>query len=195
MSGDRGRKSADHFRGGRSMRTMWLSERSHVKSKREDDKRGNREELIYVSRPEMVENILPMLDRTKSDVPASSMVNIKGERRSMQMHIIICPFCESVHSIPMDFDAINRCGCGACYKVCGNHILENGVSDIAEELWSEEELDFIRAVPADFCNIVIEKDFERLLNLKQTLDPNGIERFCKYDLDIHLSLVWIKRLF
>jgi hypothetical protein len=112
----------------------------------------------------------------------------------MRMHIV-CPFCDSDHSIPTDFDAIHRCECGACYKVCGAHVIEKGVSDIADELWTEEELDFIRAVPVDFCNIVIEKDFEQLLNLKQALDPNGIERFCKYDVNTHLNLVWIKRLF
>ncbi len=113
----------------------------------------------------------------------------------MRNHIIVCPFCEDDHPIPRDFDAIHRCGCGACYKVCGHNALENGVSDIADELWTEGELDFIRSVPIDFCNIVVEKDFDRLLDLRQNLDPIGVERFCKYDLNIHLSLVWVKRLF
>jgi len=62
-------------------------------------------------------------------------------------------------------------------------------------LWNEEELNFVRSIPVDFCNIVIEKDFDRLLDLKQSADPLGIERFCKYDSNINLSLVWIKRLF
>lgn len=115
--------------------------------------------------------------------------------KPVRHHIIICPFCESVHRIPVDFDAIHRCQCGACYKVCGNDGLETGVSDIADELWNEEELDFIRSVPIDFCNVVVEKDFDRLLDLKQHLDPNGMERFCKYDLNLQLSLVWVKRLF
>jgi hypothetical protein len=66
---------------------------------------------------------------------------------------------------------------------------------MAEQLWNEEELDFVRSIPVDFCNIVVEGDFERLLDLKQTSDCNGIERFCKYDLNTHLSLVWVKRLF
>jgi hypothetical protein len=108
---------------------------------------------------------------------------------------IVCPFCENGHAIPADFDAIHRCDCGACYKVCGNRALENGVRDIAEEMWSEEELNFIRAVPMDFCNVVVEKEFDRLLNLKHSLDPNVLERFCKYDNDNDLSLVWVKRLF
>ncbi|MEN6486462.1 MAG: hypothetical protein ABFD98_16425 [Syntrophobacteraceae bacterium] len=73
--------------------------------------------------------------------------------------------------------------------------MENGVGDIAEQLWNEEELDFVRSIPVDFCNIVIEKDFDRLLALKQGSDPNTIERFCKYDINNHLSLVWVKRLF
>ncbi len=73
--------------------------------------------------------------------------------------------------------------------------MENGVRDIAEEMWNEEELNFIRAVPVDFCNVVIEKEFDRLLDLKRSLDPNVLERFCKYDNDNNLSLVWVKRLF
>lgn len=95
----------------------------------------------------------------------------------------------------MNLDSIHRCICGACYKVCGNQALENGVGDIAEELWNEEELNFVRSIPVDFCNIVIEKDFDRLLDLKHSSDPHGIERFCKYDVNVNLSLVWIKRLF
>ena len=118
-----------------------------------------------------------------------------GERKRMQTHIIICPFCENGHPVPNDFDSIHRCNCGACYKVCGNHSLEVGVGDIAEELWSEEELNFVRTIPMDFCNVIIEKDFDRLLDLKHSTDLNGIERFCKYDLNTHLSLVWVKRLF
>lgn len=118
-----------------------------------------------------------------------------GGRGRMQNHIIVCPFCENGHPIPLDFDSIHRCGCGACYKVCGNHALEIGVGDIAEQLWDREEFDFVRSIPIEFCNIVIEKDFDRLLDLKQTADAHGIERFCKYDINVHLSLVWVKRLF
>lgn len=113
----------------------------------------------------------------------------------MHNHIIVCPFCDNGHPIPLDFDSIHRCGCGACFKVCGNHALEVGVGDIAEHLWDREELDFVRSIPIEFCNIVIEKDFDRLLDLKETADPHGIERFCKYDINVHLSLVWVKRLF
>jgi hypothetical protein len=120
---------------------------------------------------------------------------IRGERRLMRTHIIVCPFCENGHPVPYDFDSIHRCNCGACYKICGNQLLENGVSDIAEELWSAEELDFVRSIPVDFCNVVIEKDFDRLLALKQNSDLDVVERFCKYDVDNHLSLVWVKRLF
>lgn len=119
----------------------------------------------------------------------------RNERRLMQTHVIVCPFCDNGQPVPMDFDSIHRCTCGACYKICGNHFLETGVGDIAEELWNDEELNFVRSIPVDFCNIVIEKDFDRLLSLRQHSDPLGIERFCKYDTSINLSLVWIKRLF
>lgn len=117
------------------------------------------------------------------------------EKKMLRKHIVVCPFCENGHPVPTDFDSIHRCDCGACYKVCGNHSLETGVGDIAQQLWSDEELDFVRSIPVDFCNIVIEKDFDRLLDLKQTSESLGIERFCKYDINVHLSLVWVKRLF
>ncbi len=117
-------------------------------------------------------------------------------KRGAGIHIIVCPFCENGHPVPTDFDSIHRCSCGACYKICGNDTLENGVGDIASTLWNEEELSFVRSVPVDFCNIIIEKDFDRLLDLKQASHDNcGIERFCKYDINLHLSLVWVKRLF
>ena len=117
-------------------------------------------------------------------------------RRTKGLHIIICPFCENAHSIPSDFDSIHRCICGACFKICGADMLETGVGDIASTMWSEEELSLVRSVPVDFCNIVIERDFDRLLELKRTSpDPCGIERFCKYDVNLNLSLVWVKRLF
>jgi len=117
-------------------------------------------------------------------------------RRMSSIHIIICPFCDTGHHIPTDFDSIHRCICGACFKVCGTDMLETGVGDIASTLWNEDELSLVRSVPVDFCNIVIERDFDRLLDIKHTsADPCGIERFCKFDVDLNLSLVWVKRLF
>lgn len=140
----------------------------------------------------------PMTKKTElvmKNLLKSAAYRGRSEKRLVQTHIIVCPFCENGHPVPMDFDSIHRCSCGACYKVCGNHALEHGVGDIADELWSEEELDFVRSIPVDFCNIVIEKDFDRLLDLKQTSDFNGLQRFCKFDINVHLSLVWVKRLF
>ena len=119
----------------------------------------------------------------------------RKERRLMRTHIVVCPFCENGHPVPSDFDAIHRCSCGACYKVCGKQSLEDGVGDIAEKLWSAEELDFIRSIPVDFCNVVIEKDFDRLLDLQQSSNGELVERFCKYDTDNQLNLVWVKRIF
>jgi hypothetical protein len=117
-------------------------------------------------------------------------------RRVPSVHIIVCPFCDDDHPIPSDFDSIHRCGCGACFKVCGTDMLENGVGDIANTLWNEEELSLVRSVPVDFCNVVIERDFDRLLDLRHASpEHGGIERFCKYDINLNLSLVWVKRLF
>jgi hypothetical protein len=125
-----------------------------------------------------------------------SLTSKTQARRTSGIHIIICPFCENGHPIPTDFDSIHRCTCGACFKVCGTDTLETGVGDIASTLWNEEEMSLVRTVPIDFCNIVIEKDFDRLLDLKHTSqDPFGMERFCKYDINLNLSLVWVKRLF
>jgi len=156
----------------------------------EEPRRGLASSILSPSPQEMGQCPLEERKRMLMSYPSK----IGSMRKSMKMHIV-CPFCEGDHSIPTDFDAIHRCDCGACYKVCGAHVIENGVSDIADELWSEEEMDFIRAVPVDFCNIVIEKDFEQFLNLKESMDPDGILRFCKFDMDTHLNLVWIKRLF
>lgn len=137
------------------------------------------------------------MDETKmKNVFRFAMCKTGNGRRPTGIHIIVCPFCDTGHPIPTDFDSIHRCTCGACFKVCANDTLENGVGDIASTLWNEEEFSFVRTVPVDFCNIVIEKDFDRLLDLKQaSRDCSGIERFCKYDINLNLSLVWVKRLF
>lgn len=117
-------------------------------------------------------------------------------RRAGSIHMIVCPFCDNGHSIPTDFDSIHHCTCGAGFKVCGTDMMENGVGDIANSLWNEEELGLVRSVPVDFCNIVIERDFDRLLAIRHTsTDNTGIERFCKYDVHLSLNLVWVKRLF
>lgn len=126
----------------------------------------------------------------------SISTRVPNTERVSGIHIVVCPFCDNGHPVPTDFDSIHRCTCGACYKVCATDTLENGVGDIASTLWNEEELSFVRSVPIDFCNIVIEKDFDRLLALKEnSKDHWGIERFCKYDVNLNLSLVWVKRLF
>lgn len=122
-------------------------------------------------------------------------MSMARSKRPVPKHIIVCPFCEVGQPIPTDFDAIHRCQCGACFKVCGHHAVEDSMSDIAEELWEEDELHFIRSVPMEYCNVVVERDFDRLLDLKQTADPNEISRFCKYDVGSPLSLIWVKRLF
>lgn len=109
-------------------------------------------------------------------------------------HVIICPFCQTSLPLSFDFDAIHRCECGACYKVCSQKMLEKSVQDIAWELWTEEELDFIQRVPIDVCNIVVEKEFDRLLSLKHAGGLSDLSRFCKYDSQEKLSLVWVKRL-
>jgi hypothetical protein len=133
---------------------------------------------------------------SKEKQPFRSIASKTGVERAKGIHIIICPFCENGHPIPTDFDSIHRCTCGACFKVCGTDTLETGVGDIANTLWNEDELSLVRSVPIDFCNVVIEKNFDRLLDLRHTSpDHSGIQRFCKYDVNLALNLVWVKRLF
>lgn len=110
------------------------------------------------------------------------------------MHIIVCPFCETRLPMPSDFDAVYKCECGACYKVCSLSAVEKSVCDIAGELWSEGELAFIQNVPVDVCNIIVEKDFDQLLAFREASDAVLLERFLKYNSDDKLSLVWVKRL-
>jgi len=132
----------------------------------------------------------------KDKRPLTSIVSKTVDARANGIHIIVCPFCDNGHPIPTDFDSIHRCTCGACFKVCGTDTLEMGVGAIASSLWNEDELSLVRSVPIDFCNVVIEKNFDRLLDLRHTSpDTSGIERFCKYDVNLALSLVWVKRLF
>ncbi len=139
---------------------------------------------------------MEMDDTFRNNIFKSMTVSTPNERRVYGLHIIVCPFCDNGHPVPTDFDSIHRCTCGACYKVCANNTVEYGVGSIASSLWNDDELDLVRQVPVDFCNIVVEKNFDRLLDLKQaSRDDGGIERFCKYDMNLALSLVWVKRLF
>lgn len=106
---------------------------------------------------------------------------------------IRCPFCESNHPIPLDFDLVYHCECGACYKVCSGNNIENSMVHIASEIWNDDELAFLMATESQFCDVVIERDFDRLINLKQELDDTFLPRFCNYDEHGDLNLVWIKR--
>ena len=148
----------------------------------------------------MIERIPPfggLERRSAKDVRADRFSLPSGcvsYRRVLPRHVVVCPFCEAGRPIPTDFDAIHRCSCGACFKVCGHEAVDGGVGAIAEALWSEEELDLIRAVSFEFCNVVVERGFDRLLALRHTMDPDVMERFCKFDADTPLSLVWVKRL-
>ena len=125
----------------------------------------------------------------------SMATSVRTGTRLSALHLIVCPFCQDGHPIPVDFDSIHQCRCGACFKVCGNGTLETGVGDIANTLWNEDELNYIRSIPVDFCKVIIEKDFDRLLTLRESSEYSGIERFCKFDVNDHLSLVWVKRLY
>ena len=69
----------------------------------------------------------------------SASTKVRTGSRLSPLHLIVCPFCQEGHAIPVDFDSIHQCNCGACFKVCGNETLETGVGDIANTLWSTAE--------------------------------------------------------
>ncbi len=110
-------------------------------------------------------------------------------------NVIVCPFCGAFLSFSFDFDSIHKCDCGACYKVCSNDMLEKGLRDVAGKLLREEELIFAGSIPIDMCDVVVEKNFDIFLSLTQSSDEALSSRFCKYDKEDKLSLVWVRRCF
>ena len=108
---------------------------------------------------------------------------------------VICPFCDRVHPIPTDFDSIYTCNCGACYKICGTKLLETGMTSIAREMWSSDPSALFEDEKVGFCQVVVNREFDQLISLKQTIDDRSEIRFCKYDPSEELALVWMKRPF
>jgi hypothetical protein len=43
------------------------------------------------------------------------------------------------------------------------------------------------------CQVVVNREFERLISLKQSVGGAGEMRFCKYDPSAELALVWLRR--
>ena len=136
----------------------------------------------------------------------------------MILHIV-CPFCDREHPIPLDFDDVYDCGCGACYRICSSTLLEKGMNPIDSHNWDDNHLMY-SAEPLDkprqttvggiwggnplplfedeemgLCQVVVDREFDQLISLKQCMDDISEMRFCKYDPSAELALVWMKRPF
>ena len=44
-----------------------------------------------------------------------------------------------------------------------------------------------------FCQVVVNREFDRIIALKQSVDEASQMRFCKYNPSAELALVWMKR--
>jgi hypothetical protein len=106
---------------------------------------------------------------------------------------IVCPFCERKHPIPMDFDDVYTCDCGACYRICSSNLLENGLTLIAKEVWETDYLPLPEEEEMGFCQVVVNREFDQLISLRQSMGEPSEMRFCKYDPSAELALVWLKR--
>ena len=106
---------------------------------------------------------------------------------------IICPFCDRKHPIPTDFDNIYACDCGGCYRVCGSDLLESGMSALSGENWGNEYLILPDEEELGFCEVVVNREFDQLISLKQSMDEAAEMRFCKYNPSAELALVWMKK--
>jgi hypothetical protein len=105
---------------------------------------------------------------------------------------IVCPFCEKKHPIPTDFNCVYTCNCGASYKICSDNPLGTDISTIARDVCDHEFSPF-PGQDVEICQVVVNRDFEQLLSLKQSMDDWSQVRFCKYDPAMELALVWLKR--
>ncbi|MBW1980759.1 MAG: hypothetical protein JRJ12_06020 [Deltaproteobacteria bacterium] len=108
---------------------------------------------------------------------------------------IVCPFCDREHPVPTDFDCVYVCDCGACYKICGGNILNKRLASSAIAMDTADPITTFEDDELEFCEMVINHDFDQLISLKQEIDDGPQMRFCKYDPSERLALVWMKRPF
>ncbi len=108
---------------------------------------------------------------------------------------IVCPFCERTHPIPTNFDSVYNCDCGGSYRVCNSDLLDAGASMIPKETWENDFLPLSEEEDLEFCEVVVNREFDQLISLKQSMDDLSQMRFCKYDPSMELALVWMKKPF
>ena len=106
---------------------------------------------------------------------------------------IVCPFCESQHPVPIDFDDVYTCGCGACYRICSTNFPVSEMTTISNNIGENDCLVLPEEEQMGFCQIVVNREFDQLISLKQSMDDTSEMRFCKFDPSAELALVWMKR--
>ena len=106
---------------------------------------------------------------------------------------LVCPFCDRKHPVPIDFDDVYNCDCGACYRICSTGFLQGENTSIDEDILEEDYLPLREEEEMGFCQVVVNREFEKLISLKQSVDDTSEMRFCKYDPSAELALVWMKR--
>ena len=106
---------------------------------------------------------------------------------------LVCPFCERKHPVPIDFDDVYPCDCGACYRICSTNLLDNQVTMVAKDIWENDYMPLPEEEEMGFCQVVVNRDFDRIISLKQSVDEASEMRFCKYNPSAELALVWMKR--
>jgi hypothetical protein len=112
------------------------------------------------------------------------------------MHLnIVCPFCERKHPVPLDFDDVYKCGCGANYRICSSsNLLDDEMTTMAAKNVLASDLSILSdEEEMGFCQVVVNREFDRLISLKQSVDETSEMRFCKYDPSAQLALVWLRR--
>jgi hypothetical protein len=110
------------------------------------------------------------------------------------MHLnIICPFCDRKHPVPFDFDDVYNCDCGASYWIGSSSLLENEMTMISKSVLPGDLVQITEEEELGLCQVVVNKEFEQLISIIQSMEETPEMRFCKYDPSVRLAIVWMKR--
>jgi hypothetical protein len=69
------------------------------------------------------------------------------------------------------------------------------MTTIAREMWSSDPSALFEDEKVALCQVVVNREFDQLISLKQTMGDRSEMRFCKYDPSEELALIWMKRPF
>jgi hypothetical protein len=79
--------------------------------------------------------------------------------------------------------------------MCGTAPLEKTLHTTAGNVWEDSHFPFSEDEEIGLCQVVVDREFDQLISLKQCMDDIAEMRFCKYDPSAELALVWMKRPF